>query len=194
MKQKLCMIIRYITVPPMIASAFLLTVQLTRPEVFGEIYRFFCCLVFIGLFPLLAYPLQRFFPHFRDKGRLGQRSLAILFSVAGYLLACLCACLTDAPVGMWFVIFSYMASGLCIAVSNAVFHFKISGHACGVVGPAAIGFCFGMYIYAAIGAVLTVLVFYASRMTGRHTVWQLIGGSIAPIIIVFLLGLTTGLC
>ena len=42
-----------------------------------------CGLLFLVVLPLLAYPLQKYIPHFKDSGRDGQRSLAMIFSAAG---------------------------------------------------------------------------------------------------------------
>ena len=90
---KVFRIIRILTVPPVFALALLVTAYCCMPGVFaspGELLGFILCL---SVLPVLGYPLQRVLPRFREKGREGQRSLAMLFSAAGYLLG-----LAAAPV------------------------------------------------------------------------------------------------
>ena len=88
--------IRILTVPPVFALALLVTAYCCLPGVFaspGELLGFILCL---SVLPVLGYPLQRVLPHFREKGREGQRSLAMLFSAAGYLLGLAAALITHA--------------------------------------------------------------------------------------------------
>lgn len=132
---------------------------------------------FIGILPVLSYPLQRFIPGFKGKGRDGQRSLAMVFSVAGYVIGCILAWIFNAPYTVILIYLDYLLSGILIAVFNKLFHLKASGHACGIVGPIAMLVYFGLFIPAAIGALLTVLVFISSIKMKRHTFLQLVGGS-----------------
>ena len=73
-----------------------------------------------------------------------------------------------------------------IFVSSKVFKFKISGHACGVFGPVSVLFYFGLYIPAIIGIGIMALVYYASLKSGRHTIYELISGTVLPAILMFL--------
>ena len=82
--------------------------------------------------------------------------------------------------GIYFVILiylDYLLSGILITIFNKCFHLKASGHSCGIVGPVAMLIYFGLYIPAAIGALLTILVFISSIKMKRHTFLQLLGGS-----------------
>ena len=47
--------------------------------------------------PILAYPLQKILPKFREQGRDGQRQLAFIMAVLGYTLGILCAAISRAP-------------------------------------------------------------------------------------------------
>ena len=138
---------------------------------------------------MLAYPLQRFIPGFRGRGREGQRSLAIIFSVIGYVLCCIFGLIFTQSVVLWMITVTYLLSGVCIFVSSKVFKFKISGHACGVFGPVSVLFYFGLFIPAAIGVGLGALVYYASLKSGRHTLPELIAGTVLPttLMILFIL-------
>ncbi len=142
---------------------------------------------FIGILPVLSYPLQRFIPYYKDKGRDGQRNLAMVFSVAGYIIGCILALIFKAPYTVILIYLDYLLSGILITLFNKLFHLKASGHACGIVGPIAMLVYFGLYIPAAIGALLTVLVFISSIKMKRHTFLQLLGGSAITIAALLLL-------
>lgn len=43
---------------------------------------------FLGVLPLLAYPLQKYIPAYKDKGCERQRNLTIIFAVAGFTMGC----------------------------------------------------------------------------------------------------------
>ena len=94
---KLSKIIRVVTVPPLMALFMLLVLEWRDPRFFGSLLHFLLSVVFLAFFPLLAYPLQPLFPSFKDKGREGQRTLAICFAVAGYVGGCASALLFRAP-------------------------------------------------------------------------------------------------
>lgn len=91
MKERIAKIIRIATIPPIMALVLLVTVYIFRPLTFGNVTNFLLSVVFLVLFPILAYPLQRFIPQFKNEGRNGQRTLAILLSNAGYLFGVIAA-------------------------------------------------------------------------------------------------------
>ncbi len=172
--QKVYKIIRVATIPPiMAASLFIILGAFSKLDWIDAILGVF----FIGILPVLSYPLQRFIPYYKDKGRDGQRNLAMVFSVAGYIIGCILAAIFNAPYTVILIYLDYLLSGILITVFNKLFHLKASGHACGIVGPIAMLVYFGLYIPAAIGALLTVLVFISSIKMKRHTFLQLLGGS-----------------
>ena len=178
---KVSFIIRKITVPPVFAASLLIIAYIMYPSFFGSIWHLLGGLVFLCVLPLLAYPLQRFIPHFKDKGRDGQRSLAMIFSAAGYLLGTLVAFLTDAPKELKIIYLEYLLCGITMLVVNKVFKLNASGHACGVVGPVLLMLYFKMFIPAAVGTLLIIPVYVSSLKTKRHTAPQLIGGSFIPL-------------
>lgn len=180
-------IIRIATIPPIMTAALFIILG------FYGIMNWLDSLLgilFIGVLPVLSYPLQRFIPYYKDKGRDGQRNLAIVFSVAGYIIGCLLALIFKAPVNtVVFIYLDYLLSGILIALFNKLFHLKASGHACGIVGPIAMMAYFGLYIPAIIGAVLTVFVFISSIGLKRHTLLQLLGGSAITVSVLIFLSL-----
>lgn len=182
--QKLYKIIRVATIPPIMASLlFILLGAFSRLDWIDAVLGVF----FIGILPVLSYPLQRFIPGFKDKGRDGQRSLAMVFSVVGYIIGCILAWIFNAPYTVILIYLDYLLSGIMIAVFNKLFRLKASGHACGIVGPIAMLIYFGLYIPAAVGALITILVFISSIKMKRHTFLQLVGGSAITIAALLLL-------
>ena len=92
-------------------------------------------LFFLSIFPTLAYPLQRCFKKYKDRGREGQRSLAMIFSFVGYLLGTVMAFVFSAPIEVKIIYIEYLLCGIGMVLLNKVFKVKASGHACGIVGP-----------------------------------------------------------
>lgn len=128
--QKVCLFIRKVTTPPIFATAFLLAVFFIQPPVFMSVWQLICGILFLGVLPILGYPLQKHIPYFKDKGREGQRSLAMIFSVAGYLLGIITVAFSEASTELYVIYLEYLLSGIGILLLNKVFHFKTSGHAC----------------------------------------------------------------
>ena len=187
---KLSFFIRKITVPPVFAASLLIIAYIIYPHYFGSILQMLGGLVFLCVLPLLAYPLQKYIPHFKDKGRDGQRSLAMIFSAVGYLLGTLVAFITNAPVELKIVYLEYLLCGIAMLVLNKVFKLKASGHACGIVGPVLLMLYFKMYIPAVVGTLLIIPVYVSSLKTKRHTAAQLIGGSFIPLVALAIISLT----
>lgn len=191
MQQKTAKVIRYIMVAPVMACAALVATFLIRRELIGSAGMLVCSIFFLTALPLLAYPLQPLIPRYRDRAREGQRSLAMLFAVGGYVLGYLFCLAADAPTGLQMIYLDYLLSGMVIFVFNQVLHLKASGHACGVAGPAALLTYFGLPALIP-GAILLALAWWASLIMKRHTVWQLLGGSLIPVGVLAVLWLAFG--
>ncbi len=179
--------VRIITLAPLLAAFSIILIRIFCADVFPTAWHFAYMLLFLGILPLLAYPLQPVMPHFKDKGRDGQRTLAMLFAVAGYIFCAIACIFTKATAGMWLISLEYLFSGLLILIFNKVFHVKISAHGCGSAGPVFLLLCFGLYIPSAVMALLTILAYISSVKMGRHTVWQLIGGSLVSCLLLLFL-------
>lgn len=67
-------IIRIITVAPVLASIMIIIVWKCCNGIFPTVWHLIYSLFFLGILPLLAYPLQKYIPGYKDKGREGQRS------------------------------------------------------------------------------------------------------------------------
>lgn len=186
---KFFMAIRRICVAPVVAAGLLTVLAFSRFEIFSGAVQLILGYVFLGVLPILAYPLQRFIPHYKNAGRPGQRSLAMIFAVLGYILGCVFCLIFPATTGLWVIYLQYLLCGIAIFLFNKAFKLKISGHACGIVGPVMLLIYFGQYIAAAVGVIIAALVFIASVKTKRHTPWQLFGGTVVPIAVIALLWL-----
>lgn len=174
---KVSLFIRKLTVPPMFALLFLILLYIVHPEYYGGIGQFAGGIFALVVLPLSAYPIQKYIPPFKDRGREGQRSLAMIFSFIGYLAGTLMAFVTSAPAELKIVYLEYLFCGAAILLFNKVFHLKASGHACGISGPVFLLAYFKLYIPAVVGAAMIVPVYVSSLKTQRHTVGQLAGGS-----------------
>lgn len=183
---RLAKIIRICTIAPLMAFWMLLLLYYCKPAIFGGRLAFFLAVLFLTVLPTLAYPLQPLCPHFKNRGRKGQRELAMVFAVCGYVLGCAACFLWQWSVALWVIYLEYLLSGLCILVFNKAFHLKASGHACGVVGPVCLLCYFGLPALLG-GLVLTLLVCWASLKLKRHTWPQLLGGSVIPVMVILVL-------
>ncbi len=189
---KISKIIRTFTVPPVFAAALLITVYIAFPHYYGNIWHLFGGIFFLSVLPTLAYPLQKYFAHFKDRGREGQRSLAMIFSFVGYLLGTIITFAFLAPVQLKIIYLEYLLCGIGMLLLNKVFKIKASGHACGIVGPVILLLYFGLYIPAIIGTALIVPVYISSIRTKQHTASQLIVGSIIPAVVLCIVHLLVG--
>ena len=173
--------IRAVTAPHIFALLLLSLLYVLHPSYFGSIWMLIAGIFCLTVLPILAYPLQRFIPPFKDKGRDGQRTLAMIFSAFGYVCGVTVAFIFGAPRELKMVFVEYLLCGISILVSSKVFKKKASGHACGVVGPVAMLIYLGLYIPAAVGAVLTLPVYVSSLKPRRHTAMEVLLGSIIPV-------------
>ena len=180
-------IVRRITLAPMLALFSLSSIALFCPEVFPTLWHFGYMALFLGLLPLLAYPLQRFTPHFKDRGRDGQRTLAMIFAVSGYVFSLIANLLFSASEGMWIICLEYLISGALILIFNKAFKIKVSAHGCGSAGPIFLLLYFGLFVPAAVMGIVTVFAYVASVKAKHHTFPQLVGGSAISVCTLFAL-------
>ena len=83
--KKFAKVIRILTISPLFALVLVLVLHFSNKAFLG--YNFLIFLITLVLLPLLAYPIQDKFKIIKgvDK-RTGERKLAIIFSVIGYVL------------------------------------------------------------------------------------------------------------
>lgn len=174
------LLIRLFTVPPLPALFLSLFLSQKDPG-----FHTGATILFLTILPLLAYPFSQLIPPLRKKGRKGQRNCAVLFSVLGYI-GCLLNCFLNHGTKFdWMVSITYLVSGALIALFTFVFHHPASGHAAGTAGPAFILLLYGGIWGLAILAV--PLVYWSSLTLKRHTLSQLLLGSLFPVSTIILL-------
>jgi hypothetical protein len=180
MANKAAKIIRVATVVPVIALALLLILYFARPDIFNGPLRFALSIVFLVGLPLLAYPLQPVVPKFKDMGREGQRSLAMVAANLGYIAGIVFALFSDSSRDLLIIYLTYFLSGLLIVLFNKVLKLRASGHACGIVGPlvSLVYFCGPVALW---GVIVLAAAWWASVTMKRHTHTELILGSILPV-------------
>ncbi len=179
---KISLFIRRMTVPPVFAVILLGCVYCFRPDYFGGPVRLITGIFFLAVLPVAAYPLQKYIPYFKDKGRNGQRTLAMIFSFVGYLLGTVTAYVFSVPTELKIIYIEYLFCGIGVLIFNKLIKLKVSGHACGIVGPAMMLSYLKLYIPSLIAALLIIPVFVSSIKTKRHTVLQLVLGGAIPFI------------
>ena len=180
MLKKLAFFIRVITVAPFMALVMLLVLYFRDAEFFGDTADFILMVLFLVVLPLLAYPLQPLIKPYKDTGRDGQRTLAIIFAVSGYVLGCICAVVLSAPGNVLTIYVSYLLSGAFVMLINKLLRFNASGHACGITGPFALLVYFGHNSGYLIGLPVLVAAWLSSLYMKRHTNAQFITGAVIP--------------
>ena len=179
--------VRILTLAPLLAGFSILCIALYCPDTFLSAWQFAYTFFFLCVLPLMAYPLQKYIPHFKNKGRDGQRTLAMLFAVAGYIFCLVTNIFANATSAMWLICLEYFLSGALILIFNKGLHIKLSAHGCGSAGPIFLLLYFGLYIPAALMAFVTIFAYWASVKAKHHTFGQLLGGSAVSIVLLFCL-------
>lgn len=181
MNEKLAKFIRTVTVAPIMAGILLTLLYFNYSFAFLNRTHFFMALFFLCVLPILAYPVSLLIPKIRQSGRRGQRNLAIVFAVAGYLFGTVYCLIFGYTAAELTIYLTYLFSGVVIALLSFIFHIKGSGHACGVSGPVAMLAAFLGMPYL-LGYIILAFVFKSSVVLKRHTPTQLVIGSIVPVL------------
>ncbi len=170
--------IRVISIPPVMVSLLILVLAVFTDDFFDSNLDIFAMLFCLALIPLAAYPLSWFLPGVRKKGREGQRNLAFVLSLIGYVLGWLYAKFFSPNRHQIFVYTIYLLSVLLLLLWNKVFHLRASGHGCSVTGPLVLsGYYIGV-IGAVLGAACYLAIFWASVTMKRHKWDEFLGGSV----------------
>ncbi len=178
MKKHIGKVIRIITIPPLLFLLLICFIFLTRREVFQSPLDLVAAIICLVVLPILAYPLQHWIPYFRDKGREGQRNLAIYITSLGYFLGAMYGILTNATLMLQMIFDAYLISVILLLILNKVFKIKGSGHSCSITGCCVFTYFYtGMSIYFIFMLGMLLLVYWASLSTKRHSFIQLLLGS-----------------
>lgn len=156
-REKVAETIRIATAPPVLISLTLVLFWLLDLEVFASAGELCVGILFLGVFPALAYPIQALVPKLKEKGRDGQRKLAFILSLAGYALGAIAGIAGMATQKMLLVYVSYLASVAILTIVNKCLHEKASGHACSTTGS----LCFAV-LYIGPACIIPCLAIYAA--------------------------------
>lgn len=178
-------LLRILTVPPILALFLVTALYLGMGrEAFRAPIRYFEAVFTLSVLPMLAYPICAAVPSLRARGRRAERSLAIVFSLLGYIMGTLFVILGDGTRLELELYLTYIISGALMGLFSFVFKFKTSGHACGVSGP------FAMLTYKLgalwlLGFLLLIPVFTSSIRLNRHRLSELIAGACISVFSLF---------
>ncbi len=175
-------IVRIISVPPVMVAALILLLFTLRDDVFASTAEMLISMAGLAILPVLAYPLSVIIPSIRQKGRDGQRSLAMYLSAVGYLGFFIYGFAAGAGNHVKLIYTGYFMSVVILLLANKVFHVRASGHACSVSGPLVYtAYFLGIWGLVAC-VVLWGVIFWASIAMKRHTVREFFLGTLTCLV------------
>ena len=172
------LVIRVVSIPPIMVTGLLLLLALCREDVFSSVTELLIAIGCLAIVPVLAYPISALVPALREKKREGQRNLAFVLSLAGYLAGWLYGELHRSSQFLRIIFTTYLLSVLVLLLFNKVLHVRASGHGCSVTGPLVfLAYFFGVWGLLA-GALLFGAIFWASVAAKRHTPQEFLLGAV----------------
>jgi hypothetical protein len=177
MKNKICKIISILSLAPLIALYVLTAIYRHDARVFGGGLWYGISILFLTVLPISAYLLEHWLPAYKNRGRQGERKLAFVMCISGYVLGTAVSMACGAPRGVRMIFLSYLVSGGVLTLVNSAFKFKASGHACGTAGPyVPLMYFVGPQVWYVI--FLLVPVYWARIAMGRHDWKELLSGTL----------------
>ncbi len=181
MEKKFAKFVSIITVVPIVAFFTITLLFLKYKEKFESGSWYFYSIFFLTILPILAYPLKHVLPSFKYLGRKGERKLAFILAVLGYVLGTVFSLVLKAPIIVKKIFLSYLVSGMVLSFVNKTLNFRASGHACGISGPLTL-----LYNFLGNGVlwliILIPLVFWSRLKLGRHSIKELFAGTMVGIV------------
>ncbi len=191
MKEKSAKIIRVITVPPILVAVLITILAFEKHDIFKYNWVIAYCIFFLAIIPVLAYPLQKIIPAFKDKKREGQRKLAFILNFAGYGIGALISYILQLGQQIYFIFDTYFISVILLIVFNKLLKLRASGHACSATGPLLFLIYFMGSIYIIPCVIAALLIGWASIYLKRHTLRDFVTGMIICVVAFFLSFLLT---
>lgn len=176
-------VVRILSVAPVPALVLFIILYFNGQMV--SLTEFVCATLTISVLPLLAYPLQPLIPYFKSKGREGQRTLAMIMSTLGYVIGVILAFALHFSSPITTVLVTYLLSGVTLMIINKVFHFRASGHGCGLAGPMGVIAYYTGPAGIVCGVGVFFLVLWSSVKLHSHTVPQYVVGALIPNLIFY---------
>ena len=175
-------IIRVITVTPVVTIGMLLTFFVLRPKIFPNMFYLVLTFFFLSVMTLIAYPLQKILPGWKEKGRDGQRMFALYLGTVGYLLGFMVNLIIPSTKGLDVIYGIYALSVVILFVFNKLIKIKASGHIGGLTCIMLLFVYFGLYIPAFIVGLIMVPVIVSSIRMRRHTPKEFLCGAICAVV------------
>lgn len=176
-KEKAAKIIRTVTVPPVLATAMMLTGYFVCGEQFAGIWSLLLNIFLLAVVPVLAYPIASLKPGTAKDLRERQRKLAFGLNLLGYTAALILGVLFHSSGTLMRVLGAYFLAVLLLTVLNKFLKIRASGHACSCVLPYLFISFWTKGAAAGICIILYILEFWASVFLKRHTVREFLTGS-----------------
>lgn len=177
-KENIAKGIRVLSSPPVMVTALILILAYTRNTFFRNNIEIIVPILLLGFVPVLAYPMQRVLPNFKDKGREGQRKLAFILNLIGYTVAMLWAIFSKVNKQLFLVCITYFITVVLLTICNKALHFRASGHASSFTGPLLLLIYFVSWKAILPCVLFCALVIWSSLALKRHTMQELAGGII----------------
>jgi len=177
--------LRVLLLAPILALILLATCRIFKPHIFVTDWSFLMAILTLVVLPLLSYPLSIILPKVKEKGRDGQRKLAIIFSMAGYVIGfCLCFLITTSQE-LKVMFLTYLLSASLIGLFTFVIKLKASGHACGMMGPIAyLSYFVSPWCLTLMFGL--IFIYWPAIKLKRHNIFELILGTVFPVIAMFI--------
>ena len=171
-------IVRIVCVPPVMVGILLVLLYTLRDDVIASAVEMAVSLLGLTVLPVLAYPVAALIPATRKKGREGQRSMAMYFSVVGYVAVFVFGLVAGVGTGLMHIYAGYLFSVVIILIGNKVFKVRISGHACSVSGPMVYSAYFLGIWGIIVGIICWAVILWASLVMKRHTFCEFVLGTL----------------
>ena len=175
-------IIRILTVTPVVTTLMLLVLFLLKSEIYPSTGYLLLAVFFLAVMTLIAYPLQKVLPGWKDKGRDGQRMFALYLGTLGYLLGFVVNLIIPSTNGLDVIYGTYALSVVILFVFNKLIKIKASGHIGGLTCIMLLFVYFGLYIPAFIVGLIMVPVIVSSIRMKRHTPKEFLCGAICAVV------------
>lgn len=171
--------IRAIFIPPLVVGLLAIILALTKTVSILDATLLF---VFLGLIQLLAYPLSYLIKPLREKGREGQRNAAFVVGLVGYTSGLIYAIASNASHNLKVLYITYFISIFILFFINKVLKIRASGHMTSITGP-IIGLIYFIGWSVLIpGLIFYALVFWSSYYLKRHTIKEMLLGSLVVLV------------
>lgn len=174
--------IRIITLPATLVLAMIIVLAESPSAIFLNGWDTAIGIFALVIFPILAYPLQPLIPSLKNQGRKGQRTLAFITSIIGYIIGVLYAFIARRSQSYKFIMLSYLIAVVILAIFNKLIKIRASGHACGITGPLLFLTFFKGRAWFVICLLVMAVSFWASLYLKRHKPKDLFYGAITCVV------------